>query len=162
MPKTVWGRNETIIWPRYMPIYTYAAAFGVAFLTFIAVCIRIHLATPLERYCLPAYERSSAFGTVFKTHKNSYRLLFVGGSGSPTKVMRASFSRSLLSNASSQTLVSCASSMMISGTVLHILRHRANETASDELPYVGVAAWTTNSSTQSTLLASIRRAVSGP
>jgi CHAT domain-containing protein len=49
-----------------------------------------------------------------------------------------------------------------SGTVLHILRHRANETAGDELPYVGVAAWTTNSSTQSTLLASIRRAVSGP
>jgi CHAT domain-containing protein len=49
-----------------------------------------------------------------------------------------------------------------SGTVLHILRHRANETASDELPYVGVAAWTTNPSTQSTLLASIRRAVSGP
>jgi CHAT domain-containing protein len=45
--------------------------------------------------------------------------------------------------------------------VLHILRHRANETASDELPYVGVAPWTTNS-TQSTLLASIRRAVSGP
>ena len=49
-----------------------------------------------------------------------------------------------------------------SGTVLHILRHRANETASEELPYVGVAAWTTNSSTQSTLLASVRRVVSGP
>jgi hypothetical protein len=53
MPKTAWGRKETIIWPRHMPIYTYAAAFGVAALTFLAVCIRIHLATPLQRYCLP-------------------------------------------------------------------------------------------------------------
>jgi hypothetical protein len=26
MPKTVWGRKETIIWPRHMPIYTYAVA----------------------------------------------------------------------------------------------------------------------------------------
>src|SRR6202020_132558 len=24
MPKTVWGRKETIIWPRHLPIYTYA------------------------------------------------------------------------------------------------------------------------------------------
>jgi type IV secretory pathway TraG/TraD family ATPase VirD4 len=79
MTKTVWGRKETIIWPRHMPIYTYAVALGVSFLTFVAVCVRIHLATPLERYCLPAYERSSAFGAVMKTHKSSYRLLFVGG-----------------------------------------------------------------------------------
>jgi type IV secretory pathway TraG/TraD family ATPase VirD4 len=79
MSKTVWGRKETIIWPRHMPIYTYAVALGVAFLTFLAVCIRIHLATPLQRYCLPAYKRSSAFGTFLKTHKSTYRLLFVGG-----------------------------------------------------------------------------------
>jgi len=62
-----------------MPIYTYTLAFGVAILTFIAVCIRIHLATPLERYFLPAYERSSAFSAVMKTHKSTYGLLFVGG-----------------------------------------------------------------------------------
>src|ERR1700759_4482139 len=79
MPKTSWGRKETIIWPRHMPIYTYAVALGVAFLTFVAVCARIHLATPLQRYCLPAYERSSAFGTFLKGHKSTYRLLFVGG-----------------------------------------------------------------------------------
>lgn len=82
MAKTVWGRKETVIWPRHMPIYTYAVAFGVALLTFIAVCLRIHLATPLERYFLPAYERSSAFGSVMKSHKSTYRLLFVGGSRS--------------------------------------------------------------------------------
>lgn len=79
MPKTTWGRKESIIWPRHMPIYTYAAAFGIAVLTLLAVCIRIHLATPLQRYCLPAYERSSAFGAVMKAHKSTYRLLFVGG-----------------------------------------------------------------------------------
>jgi type IV secretory pathway TraG/TraD family ATPase VirD4 len=79
MNKTIWGRKETIIWPRHMPIYTYAVALGVAFLTFAAVCARIHLATPLQRYCLPAYERSSAFGTFLKSHKSTYRLLFVGG-----------------------------------------------------------------------------------
>src|ERR1700728_2234843 len=82
MAKTVWGRKETVIWPRHMPIYTYAAAFGVAVLTVLAVCIRIHLATPLQRYCLPAYERSSAFGAVMKGHKSTYRLLFVGAPGS--------------------------------------------------------------------------------
>src|ERR1700759_4446545 len=82
MPKTSWGRKETIIWPRHMPIYTYAVALGVAFLTFVAVSARIHLATPLQRYCLPAYERSSAFGAFLKSHKSTYRLLFVGGPGS--------------------------------------------------------------------------------
>jgi hypothetical protein len=62
-----------------MPIYTNAVALGVAFLTFVAVCVRIHLATPLERYCLLAYERSSAFGALMKNHRSNYRLLFVGG-----------------------------------------------------------------------------------
>ena len=79
MAKTIWGRKETIIWPRHMPIYTYAVALRRRFLTFVAVCVRIHLATPLQRYCLPAYERSSAFGAVMKSHKSTYRLLFVGG-----------------------------------------------------------------------------------
>src|SRR5579875_348181 len=82
MSKTTWGRKETIIWPRHMPVYTYTVALGVAVLTFLAVCIRIHLATPLQRYCLPAYERSSAFGAVMKAHKSTYRLLFVSGAHS--------------------------------------------------------------------------------
>ena len=82
MPKTVWGRKETFIWPRHMPIYTYTTALGVVFLTFVALCVRIHLGTPLERYYLPAYERSSAFGAMMKGHKSTYRLLFVGGLGS--------------------------------------------------------------------------------
>ena len=52
-------------------------------------------------------------------------------------------------------------SVVPSGTVLHILEYRAQQTESTNLPYVGVAAWTTDSPPH-TLLASIHRAVSGP
>jgi CHAT domain-containing protein/hydrogenase/urease accessory protein HupE len=48
-----------------------------------------------------------------------------------------------------------------SGTVLDILRRRDNPATRNELPYVGVAAWTSKAPA-TTLLASIRRAVSGP
>src|ERR1700733_12018262 len=69
---------------------------------------------------------------------------------------------STLANDGHYVLTSHIVTVAPSGTVLHILRHRANQTASDDLPYVGVAAWTTNSSSSTTLLASVRRAVSGP
>jgi CHAT domain-containing protein len=48
-----------------------------------------------------------------------------------------------------------------SGTVLDMLRHRANRVTHDDRPYVGVAAWISKP-VPTTLLASIRRAVSGP
>ena len=48
-----------------------------------------------------------------------------------------------------------------SGTVLHFLTHRAEGVSRDDLPYVGVAAWTSKPPA-TTLLASIRRAVTGP
>lgn len=79
MAKTTWGRKETIIWPRHMPIYIYGLAFIVVALTFIAVCIRIRLATPLQRYYLPIYERTSAIGAFTATHRSNYRMLFVSG-----------------------------------------------------------------------------------
>jgi CHAT domain-containing protein len=69
---------------------------------------------------------------------------------------------STLANGGHYVLTSHLVTVAPSGTVLHILRHRANQTAGDDLPYVGVAAWTTNSSSPNTLVASIRRAVSGP
>ena len=69
---------------------------------------------------------------------------------------------STLANDGHYVLTSHIVTVAPSGTVLHILRHRADQTASDDLPYVGVAAWTTNSSSSNTLLASVRRAVSGP
>jgi type IV secretory pathway TraG/TraD family ATPase VirD4 len=81
MTKTTWGRKETIIWPRHMPIYTYGLAFAVIALTFAAMCIRIHLGTPLQRYYLPAYERTSAIAGFMPTHRSMYRMLFVSGRG---------------------------------------------------------------------------------
>jgi len=79
MAKTPWGRKETIIWPRHMPIYTYALAFTIVVLAFVAVCIRIHLAAPLQRYYLPVYERTSVIGAFTGTHRSNYQMLFVSG-----------------------------------------------------------------------------------
>src|SRR5579863_857641 len=79
MAKTTWGRKETIIWPRHMPIYTYGLAFAIVALTFVAACVRIHLTAPLQRYYLPVYERASAFGAFTVTHRSTARMLFVSG-----------------------------------------------------------------------------------
>ncbi len=48
-----------------------------------------------------------------------------------------------------------------SGTVLDMLRHRADQTMRDDRPYVGVAAWISRPPPM-TLMATIRRAVSWP
>ncbi|HZY62820.1 CHAT domain-containing protein [Acidipila rosea] len=69
---------------------------------------------------------------------------------------------SALENGGHYILTSHLVTVVPSGTVLDILRHRTNQMVRDDLPYLGVAAWTTNSSSPSTLLTSIRRAVSGP
>ena len=81
MAKTTWGRKETIIWPRHMPVYTYGIVFLTVVLTFVGVCVRIHLGAPLQRYYFPVYERASAFGALFPAHRSSYRLLLVSGRG---------------------------------------------------------------------------------
>lgn len=79
MAKTTWGRKESIIWPRQMPVYTYALAFVVVVLTFIALCVRIRVAAPLKRFYLPVYERTSAIGAFAATHRSTYRMLFISG-----------------------------------------------------------------------------------
>src|SRR5579863_5786598 len=81
MAKTTWGRKESIIWPRHMPIFTYNAAFVAVVLTFAFVCARIRVATPLERYYLSVYERTSAIGAFTATHRSTYRMLFISGPG---------------------------------------------------------------------------------
>ena len=85
MAKTPWGRKETIIWPQHVPIYTYALAFAVGVLTFVAVCVRIHLAPPLQRYYLPIYERTSAIGAFTVTHSSTYQILFINGRTAPLR-----------------------------------------------------------------------------
>jgi hypothetical protein len=90
MANATWGRKETIIWPRHIPIYTYGLAFAIVALTFAAVCIRIHLAAPLQRYYLPVYERTSVIGTFMSSHRSNYRMLFVGvGRTAPRPAMNA-------------------------------------------------------------------------
>jgi type IV secretory pathway TraG/TraD family ATPase VirD4 len=81
MTKTTWGRKETIIWPRHVPIYTYGTIFLTVVGMFVGVCVRIHLSTPLQRYYLPIYERASAIGAFSPTHLGGYRMLFVSGRG---------------------------------------------------------------------------------
>jgi type IV secretory pathway TraG/TraD family ATPase VirD4 len=81
MAKTTWGRKETIIWPRHVPIYTYGTICLAVVVLFVGVCVRIRLATPLQRYYLPAYERTSVIGSFFPTHRSGYRMLFLGGRG---------------------------------------------------------------------------------
>jgi CHAT domain-containing protein len=68
---------------------------------------------------------------------------------------------SALADQGQYILTSHLVSVAPSGTVLHILEHRTEQIGKADLPYVGVAAWTTNSPPR-TLLASIHRAVYGP
>ena len=68
---------------------------------------------------------------------------------------------SALANSGQYVLTTHLVTVAPSGTVLDILRHRANRTIQDDLPYVGVAAWISKPP-PTTLLATIRRAVSGP
>ena len=68
---------------------------------------------------------------------------------------------SALANSGRYVLTTHLVTVAPSGTVLDILRHRANRTIQDDLPYVGVAAWISKPP-PTTLLATIHRAVSGP
>ena len=69
---------------------------------------------------------------------------------------------SALSDAGHYLLSSHVVAVAPSGTVLHILRHRVTEMARGNLPYVGVAAWTTNPSSPARFLVGIFRTTSGP
>jgi len=78
MAKPIWGRKETVVWPYQIPIYFYSAVCFSAVLTFALVCGWIRFgATPLQRYYLPIYERTSLIGAFSKTHQSIYRVLFV-------------------------------------------------------------------------------------
>ena len=68
---------------------------------------------------------------------------------------------SALVNAGQYVLTSHLVTVVPSGTVLNILRHRSDQVVREDLPYVGVAAWTSKAP-QTTFLARISRAISGP
>ena len=63
MPKTVWGRKETVIWPRHMPIYTYAVALGIALLTFVG-----EMAGVLDGLDVFFYAVVAVVDTIFAIH----------------------------------------------------------------------------------------------
>ncbi len=80
MANTTWGRKESAVWPYQIPIYAYSAVFLSAALTSLFVCGWIRFfASPLQRYYLPLYERTSAIGAFSKTHRSNYRVLFIAG-----------------------------------------------------------------------------------
>ena len=66
-----------------------------------------------------------------------------------------------LANAGEYILSSHRVSIVPSGSVLTVLRNRSKEVVRHDLPYVGVAAWTSNAP-PSTLFGRVRRAISGP
>lgn len=68
---------------------------------------------------------------------------------------------SALANSGQYILNSHLVTVAPSGTVLDMLRHRADTRAREDLLYLGVAAWTSKPPS-ATLIADIRRAVSGP
>ena len=82
MQNTTWGRKESVVWPYQIPIYAYSTAFFSLVLTFLFVCGWIRFATtPLQRYYLPLYERTSVIGAFSKSHRSNYRVLFITGHG---------------------------------------------------------------------------------
>jgi type IV secretory pathway TraG/TraD family ATPase VirD4 len=82
MAKTTWGRKETIIWPQHRPIYTYGTIFAAIALTALFLYGRLRfIGTPLQRFYMPVYVRTSIFGAFSKTHRSQYRMLFLTGRG---------------------------------------------------------------------------------
>ncbi|HEU5403418.1 MAG TPA: type IV secretion system DNA-binding domain-containing protein [Terriglobales bacterium] len=82
MAKTTWGRKETIIWPQNRPIYTYGAIFAAIVLTAVFLYARLRfVGTPLQRFYMPVYVRTSFFGSFSRTHRSQYRMLFLTGHG---------------------------------------------------------------------------------
>jgi hypothetical protein len=82
MGKNTWGRDETVIWPQHIPVYTYSAIVASIMVTGILLLSWLRFAnTPLQRFYTPIYARSSAFGAFSRTHRSTYRMLFIGGHG---------------------------------------------------------------------------------
>ena len=82
MAMTKWGRKETIIWPPHSPIYTYGAVFMAAVLTGLFLFCRFSFAnSPLQRFYMPIYIRSSVAGAIGGTRRDNYRMLMVGARG---------------------------------------------------------------------------------
>ena len=75
---THWGRKETIIWPRHVPVISYSAIALALLSTCGFVWQRYSFQLqPLEKAYITDYARASV-GRIFHAHQ-SYRLLYLGG-----------------------------------------------------------------------------------
>jgi hypothetical protein len=80
MTRTTWGRKETFIWPRHMPVYTYVATFVAITLTAIFIFGWLHLfCAPLQSLYLPLYVRTSVVGSFSASHRDTSKMLLVAG-----------------------------------------------------------------------------------
>jgi hypothetical protein len=83
MAETNWGRKESIIWPPRKPIYTIGAVFLALLAAGFFIYIRFSFGlSPLERYYLPLYIRTS-FVPNFRPSGKYQMLLMSDGKAKP-------------------------------------------------------------------------------
>src|SRR5580698_2898400 len=82
-----WGRKETVIWPPHSPIYTYGAVFMTVVLTGLFLYCRFTFSnSPLQRFYMPTYIRSSVAGAIGTSRRDKYRMLMLGARGIPPRL----------------------------------------------------------------------------
>jgi len=81
MTDTHWGRKESVVWPPHNPIYTYGAVFLALVMTGLFLYVHfIFAVTPLQRFYLPAYLKTSIVPS-FRTSAKYRMLLLSDGKG---------------------------------------------------------------------------------
>jgi type IV secretory pathway TraG/TraD family ATPase VirD4 len=87
MAMTEWGRKETVIWPPHSPIYTYGAVFMTVVLTGLFLyCWFSFGNSPLQRFYMPTYIRSSVAGAIGTSRRDNYRMLILAARGIPPRL----------------------------------------------------------------------------
>src|SRR6185437_3446091 len=80
----LWGRKESLIWPRHGYLYTWGALALAIIAAGLFIWIRFQYGlNPIERYYLPYYMRSEIAGS-FRPSGN-YQLLYVADGKSHTR-----------------------------------------------------------------------------
>src|SRR5579862_4567629 len=85
--QTHWGRKETIIFPPHSPLYSYGAIFVSVMLTGLFLYLHFAVAmSPLQRFYLPYYFRTTVAGAVHRTDK--YEMLMVADNAKRSRVAK--------------------------------------------------------------------------
>jgi hypothetical protein len=87
--QTQWGRRETVIFPPHSPLYSYGAIFVSLMLTGLFLYLHFAVAmSPLQRFYLPYYFRTSVAGAVHRTDR--YEMLMVAAGAKRSRAVRDS------------------------------------------------------------------------